>query len=814
MQIKKRLKLNIVLALLTSTVICIILLLSLHQINMANSSAKIAGELIACALERVALKNDYISSNSARAKEQWFAKHKQIDGLLRSASETYRDAADRRVITEFIENNESIGKIFSAIVANREKRGVNSGRTGFSRNVEERLLSQLNARVYEVTAHGRTLQESGRKSRDSSLRLMFGSIIFSLLILVAMAMTNSWAMGRAITDRVRRVREGALLVGSGDLGHRIDVKGDDEFADISGAFNEMSAKLNDSYHVLENEITERKRAWEVLRDSEERLKLVLQAGSTGTFEVDLLTGEGRWNDIEYELLGLRPGDVPPGPETFFRYVHPEDVGGLQADWEEALRVGSLDAEFRIVQVDGTVRWLAGKGKFIYEEPMGADTPETARKAVSFMGVNFDITDRKQAEEALATAHAKAVVDKNRLEAIMHALPVGLAIIDEQGGNIGSNPTFEEIWGGPLPSTNNISDYIAYQAWWADTGRLVQPEEWASARAVLNGETVIGQEMEIRRFDDTHMFVLNSAAPIRDSKGRITGCAVAIMDITRLKLAEKALRRSEENLKVSLEAAEMAKLAAESANRAKSAFLANMSHELRTPLNSVIGFSQVLEDEWFGPLNAKQHEHAGSILSSGRHLLGLINDILDLSKIETGKMELELSTVNLRNLIEGSLSMFQEKAITHDLHLGMNLPENCELEWEVDERKIKQVMFNLLSNAVKFSPDGGSVLVTVQRAPLSNLLAVRSYINGTRQSDESDFMEICVKDSGIGISREDIPKLFKEFNQLDSSFTRRYEGTGLGLALTKRMVELHGGLMGVESEINKGSEFFFAIPVKH
>lgn len=678
MQIKKRLKLNIVLALLTSIVICIILLLSLHQINMANSSAKIAGELIACALERVALKNDYISSNSARAKEQWFAKHKQIDGLLRSASETYRDAADRRVITEFIENNESIGKIFSAIVANREKRGVNSGRTGFSRNVEERLLSQLNARVYEVTAHGRTLQESGRKSRDSSLRLMFGSIIFSLLILVAMAMTNSWAMGRAITDRVRRVREGALLVGSGDLGHRIDVKGDDEFADISGAFNEMSAKLNDSYHVLENEITE----------------------------------------------------------------------------------------------------------------------------------------RKQAEEALATAHAKAVVDKNRLEAIMDALPVGLAIIDEQGGNIGSNPTFEEIWGGPLPATNNISDYIAYQAWWADTGRLVQPEEWASARAVLNGETVIGQEMEIRRFDDTHMFVLNSAAPIRDSKGRITGCAVAIMDITRLKLAEKALRRSEENLKVSLEAAEMAKLAAESANRAKSAFLANMSHELRTPLNSVIGFSQVLEDEWFGPLNAKQHEHAGSILSSGRHLLGLINDILDLSKIETGKMELELSTVNLRNLIEGSLSMFQEKAITHDLHLGMNLPENCELEWEVDERKIKQVMFNLLSNAVKFSPDGGSVLVTVQRAPLSNLLAVRSYINHSRQSDESDFMEICVKDSGIGISREDIPKLFKEFNQLDSSFTRRYEGTGLGLALTKRMVELHGGLMGVESEINKGSEFFFAIPVKH
>ena len=124
------------------------------------------------------------------------------------------------------------------------------------------------------------------------------------------------------------------------------------------------------------------------------------------------------------------------------------------------------------------------------------------------------------------------------------------------------------------------------------------------------------------------------------------------------------------------------------------------------------------------------------------------------------MELELSTVNLRNLLEGSLSMFQEKAFKHDLHLTMNLPAECELELDADERKIKQVMFNLLSNAIKFSPDGGSVLVTVQMAPLSNLLAVRSYINGNRQSDESDFIEICVKDSGIGISREDYSKTFQ------------------------------------------------------
>jgi len=270
-------------------------------------------------------------------------------------------------------------------------------------------------------------------------------------------------------------------------------------------------------------------------------------------------------------------------------------------------------------------------------------------------------------------------------------------------------------------------------------------------------------------------------------------------------------------------AEYAKLQAFSANRAKSDFLANMSHELRTPLNSILGFSELLHDELFGKLNEKQKEYISDLYNSGKHLLSLINDILDLSKVESGKMELELSSFSLKDLLNAALIMFKEKAMRHGIKLGIEIEPGAEVEIQADERKLKQIMFNLLSNAVKFTPDGGSVHVAARRVVRDWGLGVSKagirdqglgiglIPNNQSPTPDRDFVEISVTDTGIGIREEDILKLFKEFIQIESAYSRNYEGTGLGLVLTKKLVELHGGKIWVESEPGKGSKFLFFIP---
>ena len=229
---------------------------------------------------------------------------------------------------------------------------------------------------------------------------------------------------------------------------------------------------------------------------------------------------------------------------------------------------------------------------------------------------------------------------------------------------------------------------------------------------------------------------------------------------------------------------------EAANRHKSEFLANMSHELRTPLNAIIGFSEVLGERLFGELNEKQAEYTDDILTSGRHLLSLINEILDLSKVEAGRMELELAKFDLPLAIDNARTFVRERATKHGINVDVTVDERLG-DFVGDERKIKQVLLNLLSNAVKFTPEGGRIGINA------------------RQAD--GLVEISVSDTGIGIAPEDQPKIFEEFRQVGSDYAHKVEGTGLGLTLAKKFVELHGGTIWVESEVGKGSTFSFTLP---
>lgn len=249
------------------------------------------------------------------------------------------------------------------------------------------------------------------------------------------------------------------------------------------------------------------------------------------------------------------------------------------------------------------------------------------------------------------------------------------------------------------------------------------------------------------------------------------------DVTERKQAENALVQ--------------ARILAEEADRTKSEFLANMSHELRTPLNSIIGFSQVLNDKKRGDLNEKQARYISNILKSGWHLMHLINDILDISKIEAGKMELNLEKFNLAESFDETETLMQPMAKKKSIGIETNIePEDMKIN--ADRVKIKQIMYNLISNAIKFTPENGNV-----------------WINANHIENK---VHISVSDNGIGIPKPNQKNIFEPFRQVDSSNSREYEGTGLGLALVKKFVELHGGEILVESEVGKGSIFTFTIPV--
>ena len=389
------------------------------------------------------------------------------------------------------------------------------------------------------------------------------------------------------------------------------------------------------------------------------------------------------------------------------------------------------------------------------------TDNTARKQIE--------SDRQQLAQRLRDHqfYTRTLFECN-IDAIMTTDPDGIITDVNKQMELLTACTRDELIGSPF--REYFTDHVLAEA---------------SINLVLSKKTLTNYELTACARDGKETMVSYNATTFYDRNRKLQGVFAAARDVTERKRLDQILREKNDEL-------ESAKLAAEKTNLTKSEFLANMSHELRTPLNSIIGFSEVLQDQFFGAINKKQSDYVDNILTSGKHLLSLINDILDLSKVESGKMELELSTFSVREIVDASLMMLMDRAQKGGISINMDLKPQADVQIKADRRKLKQILFNLISNAVKFTMTGGAVTVLGER--------------------EGDFINITVVDTGVGIREEDIPKLFKPFTQLESVYTKAYEGTGLGLALNKQLVELHGGRVWVESLFGVGSRFGFSIPL--
>ncbi|WMW22565.1 PAS domain S-box protein [Methanolobus mangrovi] len=372
----------------------------------------------------------------------------------------------------------------------------------------------------------------------------------------------------------------------------------------------------------------------------------------------------------------------------------------------------------------------------------------------------DITERKEIERLEQE-------NKERMSLILDNINCGVIVVDAYSHEIVDiNPTALDIVGF---KKEDVLGRVCHN--------FLCPAEKGNCPITDLNKVIDRSEKVVMRSDGTQVPILKSVEIVELGVHKLF--IESFFDISKIKETENELLDQ--------------KVHAETANRAKSEFLATMSHELRTPLNSVIGFSDLLLDGNFGDLNEKQSRFMSNISTSGKHLLNLINDILDISKIEAGKMELFYEIFDFADMISDIHLMMKPLAAKKDILLDFEVePKNILIN--ADRSKLKQVLYNIIGNAIKFSPENGKVQVDV--------------------STKDNMLNVSIKDSGIGISRDDQVKLFQPFVQIDSAINRKYEGTGLGLALVKNLLELHGGSIGVESELGEGSTFFFSVPINH
>ena len=674
----------------------------------------------------------------------------------------------------------------------------------------------------------------------ASIQRTIGLLALGVLLAVA----ASLLLARRMVTPIQALQAGAARIGAGELDQRIDVRTGDEVEALADQFNSMAAQLKESYAGLERKVEARTRELtesleqqtataEILRvisSSPTDLQPVMDAVAENAARVCGAT-DASIRRIEGDTLRLvaRFGSIPIGAP---------DVIPLDRDYP----TGRSVIERRTVHIEDLLSLPETEFPRISRDARTSLITPLMREGVPIGAILIrrvemqPFTDKQI--ELLKTFADQAVIaiENVRLFQELQTRTRELArsvdelrALGEVGRAVSSTLDVETVLNTIVSRASQLAgadgctiyeydsdaeEFRLRAAHNADAGFV------AATRAVplRKGEGVMGRAVQMRepiqipdiavpgayesRLRDVLIGagyrallsvplvredeIIGSLSLTRKLPGEFP---TEVVELLRTFATQSALALQNAHL---FQEIEEKSRQLEVANRHKSEFLASMSHELRTPLNAVIGFSEVLLERMFGEINDKQDEYLQDILSSGRHLLSLINDILDLAKIEAGRMELEVVDFHLPQAIDNAITLVRERAARRAITLAIEIDPRLG-EIKGDERKVKQVLLNLLSNAIKFTPEGGHV--------------------GVQAGLSDDFAEVAVTDTGVGIAPEDHEAVFEEFRQVGTDYAKKHEGTGLGLTLSRRFVELHGGKIWVKSQLGQGATFTFTLPVK-
>lgn len=698
---------------------------------------------------------------------------------------------------------------------NRELEIKVEDRTTELRNSNEQLKVELTERIRAQNA----LKESEILYRYMFEQSPVPMLVYELGSLKLLAVNDAFtshygytkpeALKLLLTDLYPEYEKNAItelsakLQGHAYAGEWHHVKKDGTLISIEARSHQFIYEEKKSRIAVITDITERKRAEEKLRQSEEQFRLISENVADMIVVLDL-DGKRIYSNPSYEPI-LGDTNALPGTDSF-KEIHPEDRETIKELFKETIALGKgKRAEYRLISKNGGVHFIESQGSVIRD---------SSGKITMVVVVSRDITERKKTDEELGqyrknleemvmnrtlelqksndelSLAKKAIEDVNkellkeievrkltqeelslserRHEDILNYAPILVYINDVEGRYIFVNKEFERVMGLSLDEVINKTDLELFPPHRADRN-VAQNKKVISTRQAQLFENASQKK------DGTHHFV-DILFPIFDSHVNITATCGWSIDITERKKNEEVLKDAKEK--------------AESADRLKSAFLATMSHELRTPLNSIIGFTGILMKGIAGALNEEQLKQLGMVKGSAQHLLELINDVLDISKIEAGQLVVTNRKFDLSKTIKKIVSTVQPMAEKKNLKLYLNIAEDVK-EIDSDERRVGQILLNIINNAVKFT-DIGSVKID----------AVATEKNVITK----------ITDTGIGIKKEDMDKLFKPFSQIDTGLTRNHEGTGLGLSISQKLIEKLGGAITVESEVGVGSTFTVMLPI--